>query len=173
MTGHPTLTAVAEALLAAREVLGTQLRGLEKRLRDQAREDARTRLLMTAPGVGAIVALTFVAAVDDPGRFRSSRSVGAHFGLTPKRYRSGEMDVAGRISKIGDAGVRTMLYEAANVILTRPVKGSALKSWAARLAARAGMRKAKVALARKLAVVLHRMWADGKPFAAGRAAAAA
>jgi transposase len=173
VTGHPTLTAVAEALLAAREALGTQLRGLEKRLRDQAREDARTRLLMTAPGVGAIVALTFVAAVDDPGRFRSSRSVGAHFGLTPKRYQSGEMDVAGRISKIGDAGVRTMLYEAANVILTRPVKGSALKSWAARLAARAGMRKAKVALARKLAVVLHRMWADGKPFAAGRAAAAA
>ena len=106
---------------------------------------------MTAPGVGAIVALTFVAAVEDPGRFRSSRSVGAHFGLTPKRYQSGEMDVAGRISKIGDAGVRTMLYEAANVILTRPVKGSALESWAARLAARAGMRKAKVALARKLA----------------------
>jgi transposase len=152
-------------------VLGTQLRGLEKRLRDQAREDARTRLLMTAPGVGAIVALTFVAAVDDPGRFRSSRSVGAHFGLTPKRYQSGEMDVAGRISKIGDAGVRTMLYEAANVILTRPVKGSALKSWAARLALRAGMRKAKVALARKLAVVLHRMLADGRPFAAERAAA--
>jgi transposase len=172
VAGHPTLTAVAEALLAAREVLGEQLRGLERRLRDQAREDARTRLLMTAPGVGAIVALTFVAAVDDPGRFRSSRSVGAHFGLTPKRYQSGETDVAGRISKVGDAGVRTMLYEAANVILTRPVRGSALKSWAARLAARAGMRKAKVALARKLAVVLHRMLADGTPFAAERAAAA-
>ena len=100
---------------------------------------------MTTPGVGMIVALTFVAAVDDPGRFRSSKAVGAHFGLTPKKYQSGETDVTGRISKIGDAGVRTALYEAANIILTRPVKGSALKSWAARLAVRAGMRKAKVA----------------------------
>jgi transposase len=173
VAGHPTLTAVAEALLAAREVLGEQLRGLEKRLRDQAREGRRARLLMTAPGVGVIVALTFVAAIDDPARFRSSKAVGAHFGLTPRKYQSGETDVTGRISKIGDAGVRTMLYEAANIILTKPVKGSALKSWAARLAARAGMRKAKVALARKLAVVLHRMLADGTPFAAERAAAAA
>jgi transposase len=171
--GHPTLTAVAEALLAAREVLGAQLRGLEKRLRGQAREDQRTRLLMTTPGVGTIVALTFVAAVDDPGRFRSSKAVGAHFGLTPKKYQSGETDVTGRISKIGDVGVRTALYEAANIVLTRPVKGSALKSWAARLAVRAGMRKAKVALARKLAVVLHRMLADSKPSTAARAAAAA
>ncbi len=173
VAGHPTLTTVAEALLAGREVLGEQLRKLEKRLRDQAREDERTRLLMTTPGVGVIVALTFVAAVDAPGRFRSSKAVGAHFGLTPKKYQSGETDVTGRISKVGDAGVRTALYEAANVILTRPVKGSGLKSWAARLALRAGMRKAKVALARKLAVVLHRMLADGKPFAAERAAAAA
>jgi transposase len=171
--GQPTLTAVAEALLAARETLGAQLRDLEKRLRDQAREDRRARLLMTTPGVGVIVALTYVAAVDDPTRFRSSKAVGAHFGLTPKRYQSGETDVTGRISKIGDAGVRTALYEAANVILTRPVRGSALKSWAARIANRAGMRKAKVALTRKLAVVLHRVLADGTPFAAERAAAAA
>ena len=171
--GHPTLTAVAEALLAARDVLGAQLRGLDKRLCKQAREDNRARLLMTAPGVGVIVALTFSAAVDDPCRFRSSKRVGAHFGLTPRKYQSGETDVTGRISKIGDAGVRTALYEAANVILTRPVKGSELKSWAARLAKRAGMRKAKVALARKLAVVLHRMLKDGTPFAASRAAAGA
>jgi transposase len=173
VAGHPVLTVVAEALLAAREALGEQLRGLETRLRDQAREDERARLLMTAPGVGVIVALTFTAAVDDPGRFRSSKALGAHFGLTPRKYQSGETDVTGRISKIGDAGVRTALYEAANIVLTRPVKGSALKSWAARIAARAGMRKAKVALARKLAVVLHRMLADGKPFSAERAAAAA
>jgi transposase len=170
--GHPTLAAIAEALLAARETLGEQLRGLERRLRDQAREDERARLLMTTPGVGVIVALTFVAAVDDHARFRSSKAVGAHFGLTPRKYQSGETDVTGRISKVGDAGVRAMLYEAANVILTKPVKGSALKSWAARLAVRAGMRKAKVALARKLAVVLHRMLADGTPFMAERAAAA-
>ena len=171
--GHPTLTVVAEALLAAREALGDQLRGLEKRLRHQAREDERARLLMTTPGVGVIVALTFAAAVDDPARFRSSKAVGAHFGLAPRKYQSGETDVTGRISKIGDGAVRTMLYEAANIVLTRPVKGSALKSWAARIAARAGMRKAKVALARKLAVVLHRMLADGTPFAAERAAATA
>ena len=120
-----------------------------------------------------LVALTYAAAVDDPARFRSSKAARAHFGLTPKKYQSGETDVTGRISKIGDAGVRTALYEAANVILTRPVKGSSLKSWAMRVAKRAGMRKAKVALARKLAVVLHRMLADGTEFVAGRAAAKA
>jgi len=124
-------------------------------------------------GPGAVIALTFVAAIDDPARFRSSKTVGAHFGLTPKKYQSGETDVTGRISKIGDAGVRTMLYEAANVILTKPVKGSLLKSWAMRLALRAGMRKAKVALARKLAVVLHRMLADDTEFLAEKAATAA
>jgi transposase len=171
--GHATLTAIAEALLAARETLGAQLWALEKRLRHQAREDEQAQLLMTVPGVGVIVALTFAAAVDNPGRFRSSETVGAHFGLTPKKYQSGETDVTGRISKIGDAGVRTALYEAAHIILTRPVKGSALKSWAARIANRAGMCKAKVALARKLAVVLHRMLVDGTPFVAERAAAAA
>ena len=107
------------------------------------------------------------------GRYKSSRATGAHFGLTPKKYQSGETDVTGRISKIGDVSVRTALYEAANVILTRPVKGSTLKSWAMRLAKRAGMRKAKVALARKLAVVLHRMLVDGTTFVAEKAAALA
>ena len=95
--------------------------------------------------------------------------VGAHFGMTPKKYQSGEIDVTGRISKMGDKGVR---YEAAHVILTTPVKGGALKSWAAKLARRAGMRKAKVALARKLAVILHRMLADGSVFDVTKAAAA-
>jgi transposase len=173
VAGHPTLLLVAEALLAARGALGEQLSKLEKRVRSLARDDRRVRRLMSAPGVGAVVALTFVAAIDDPARFRSSKAVGAHFGLTPRKYQSGETDVTGRISKIGDAGVRTMLYEAANVILTRPVKGSLLKSWAMRLAMRAGMRKAKVALARKLAVVLHRMLADDTEFLANKAATAA
>jgi transposase len=173
VAGHPTLLAVTEALLVARAALSEQLSKLEKRVRSLARDDRRVRRLMSAPGVGAIVALTFVAAIDEPARFRSSKAVGAHFGLTPKKYQSGETDVTGRISKIGDADVRTMLYEAANVILTKPVKGSLLKSWAMRLAARAGMRKAKVALARKLAVILHRMLADGTEFVAGKAATAA
>jgi transposase len=170
---HQTLLVIAEALLTTRATLQEQLRGLEKRVRSAAREDARTRLLMSVPGVGAVVALTYVAAIDDPARFRSSKAAGAHFGLTPRKYQSGETDVTGRISKVGDAGVRTALYEAANVILTRAVKGSSLKSWGMRLAARAGMRKAKVALARKLAVVLHRMLANGTTFIANKAAAKA
>ena len=169
---HPTLAAIGEALLSARDELSRQFSWFEAQVRSLARQNAKTRLLMSTPGVGAIVALTFVAAIDDPARFRSSRMVGPHFGLTPRKYQSGEMDVTGRISKIGDVGVRTALYEAANVILTRPVKGSRLKSWAMRVAGRAGMRKAKVALARKLAVVLHRMLADGTAFDATLAAAA-
>ena len=171
VAGHATLSTVAEAMLAARDTLFSEWQKLEKRLRSLARDDERVRRLMTTPGVGTIVALTYVSAVDDPGRFRSSKTVGAHFGLTPRKYQSGETDVTGRISKIGDGGVRTALYEAANVILTRPVKGSTLKSWGMRLAARAGMRKAKVALARKLAVVLHRMLVDGTSFLADKAAA--
>jgi transposase len=173
VAGHVTLMAIADALLLARSTLGEQLGKLQKRLVSLARDDTRARLLMTTPGVGVLVALTYVAAIDDPGRFKSSKATGAHFGLTPKKYQSGETDITGRISKIGDAGVRTALYEAANVILTRPVKGSLLKSWAMRVAKRAGMRKAKVALARKLAVVMHRMLVDGTPFAAEKAAAAA
>jgi transposase len=171
--GQATLAAVATALLAVHEALRREFDGLDKRARALARADGRVRLLMSAPGVGAIVALTYVAAIDDPARFRSSKGVGAHFGLTPKRHQSGEKDIAGRISKIGDASVRTVLYEAANVILTRPIKGGGLKSWAMRLAKRAGMRKAKVALARKLAVVLHRMWRDATRFVFDRGTGAA
>lgn len=173
VVGHARLAEVAEALLAVRGVLVRAFQGFEGRVRALARTDERTRLLMTTPGVGVIVALTYVSAIDDPSRFRSSQMVGAHFGLTPRKYQSGETDVSGRISRIGDRGVRTALYEAANVILTRPVRGSALKRWALRVAKRAGMRKAKVALARKLAVVLHRMLVDGTSFDADKAAAAA
>ena len=114
--GHPTLLAVADALLLARATLGEQLGKLQKRLVSLARDDMRARLLMTTPGVGVLVALTYVSAIDDPARFRSSKATGAHFGLTPKKYQSGETDVTGRISKIGDASVRTALYEAANVV---------------------------------------------------------
>jgi transposase len=170
--GHTTLTVIVRALLAARAILEREFQGFEKRVRALARADERARLLMTTPGVGAIVALTYASAIDDPKRFTSSRQVGAHFGLTPRKYQSGETDVTGRISKIGEGQVRAVLYEAANIILTRPVKGGALKSWATRVASRAGMRKAKVALARKLAVILHRMLASGMSFVAEKAAAA-
>src|SRR6202521_3602370 len=148
VAGHPTLEVVADAMLAARTTLLGEFNGFEKRVRTMARSDARVRLLMSAPGVGPIVALTYVSGVDDPARFKSSKDVGAHFGLTPRKYQSGETDVTGPISKIGDAGVRAVLYEAAHVILTRPIRGGALKSWAARIAKRAGMKTAKVALAR-------------------------
>src|SRR6516165_5591191 len=168
---HPALKAIAKALLTVHEVLLKELNRFENQVRKLARSDARARLL-TTPGVGPIVGLTYVAAIDDPARFSSSKMVGAHFGMTPKKYQSGEIDVTGRISKMGDKNVRAALYEAAHVILTTPVKGGALKSWAAKLARRAGMRKAKVALARKLAVILHRMLADGSVFDVTKAAAA-
>ena len=173
VAGHATLEVIGKALLAVHEALLRELKSFEKRVRTMARDDKRVRLLMSAPGVGAVVGLTYVAAIDDPGRFKSSRQVGPHFGLTPKKYQSGEKDVSGRISKIGDASVRTVLYEAANIILTRPIMGAGLKSWGMKLARRAGMKKAKVALARKLGVILHRMWVDGTPFAAHKAGSTA
>ena len=154
-------------------MLEQEFKAIEKRLYRLARANAPSRRLMTTPGVGAIVALTFAAAIDDPARFRSSRMVGAHFGLTPRKHQSGETDVPGRISRSWDHSVRVALYEAANVILTRAVTGSDLKSWALCVAKRAGMKKAKVALARKLAVVLHRMLADGTTFMASKVAPSA
>jgi transposase len=160
--GHPNLATIAASMLAVRATLRRELDGFEKRLRSLARSDTRARLLMTTPGVGTIVALTYAAAIDDPSRFKASKIVGAYFGLTPTKYQSGETDRDGRISKIGDESVRAALYEAAHV---KPVKGCTdLKSWAMRIAKRAGMKKAKVALARKLAVIMHRMLADGTTF---------
>jgi transposase len=165
VTGHPSLQVIADALLAVHAVLLREFNGFEQRVRIMARADAKAELLMSTPAVGPIVALTYACGVDDPARFKSSKQAGAHFGLTPRKYQSGETDYTGRISKIGDAGVREALYQAAHVMLTKPVKGCAdLKSWAMRIARRAGMRKAKVALARKLAVILHRMLADRTPF---------
>jgi transposase len=165
VAGHASLEVVATALLAVRAVLLREFTAFEKRVRSMARSDARARLLISVPGVGAIVALTVASAIDDPARFKSSKSVGAHFGMTPKKYQSGETDISGRISKIGDGSVRTAAYEAAHIILTKPLKGCAkLKSWGMRLANRAGMKKAKVALARKLTVIMHRMLADGTTF---------
>lgn len=165
VAGHPALEAIATSLLAVHDVLLREFNGFERRVRTMARSDARARLLMSTPAVGPIVALTYAAAIDDPARFKSSKIAGAHFGLTPKKYQSGQTDYTGRISKIGDAAVREALYQAANVMLTKPVKGCPqLKSWAMRIARRAGMSKAKVALARKLAVIMHRMLANGTAF---------
>lgn len=165
VAGHPGLELMARALLEVHAVLRREFNGLDKQVARLARSHPQARLLMTTPSVGPIVALTYASAVDDPKRFRSSKATGAHFGLTPKKYQSGETDYTGRISKIGDASVREALYQAAHVMLTKPVRNcAALKGWAMRIARRAGMRKAKVALARKLAVILHRMLADATPF---------
>lgn len=164
--GNPTLIEAIEPMLAAREALAAQYAILDKKLRDKARSDVVCRRLMTVPGVGAIVAMTFRAAIDDPARFRSSKSVGACFGLTPRRYQSGEMDRNGAITKAGDASARAALFEAAHVMMANTVKWTRLKSWAMRVAARRGARRAKVALARKLAVIMHRMWVDETEFRA-------
>jgi transposase len=172
VAGQCHLEMIAQALLAVRAVLRKEFAAFEKQARKMARTDARTRLLMSTPAVGPIVALTYASAIDDPSRFKSSKQAGAHFGLTPKKYQSGETDYTGRISKIGDGSVRTALYEAAHIMLTKPLKGcSQLKSWAMRIARRAGMSKAKVALARRLAVIMHRMLADATPFNPAAAAA--
>jgi transposase len=171
--GHEMLGTVIGAMLQARDGLRAEFVRLHRRMLAIVRDDAVCRRLMTAPGVGALVAVTFKTAVDDPGRFRTAEAVGAHFGLTPKRYQSGETDVTGGISKVGDAMVRTALYEAANVMLTRTSRVSALKRWAVEVAKRRGAKRAKVALARKLAGVLHRMWANAADFRWGKEEAAA
>ncbi len=163
--GHPNLRTIAQALLRARAVLLAEFKAFEKHVRQASRLDAQARLLMSTPAVGPVVSLTFASAIDDPSRFTSAKQAGAHFGLTPKKYQSGETDYSGRISKIGDASVREALYQTAHLILTKPIKGCAhLKSWAMRIAKRAGINKAKVALARKLAVILLRMLKDSMPF---------
>jgi len=164
VSGHPALQIIAGSLLAVREVLLREFRGYEKRVRTMARHSEDARLLMSTTGVGAVISLTYVSAIDDPKRFKNSKQVGAHYGMTSKRYQSGATDYTGRISKIGDKSVRTALYQAAHIILTRPVKASALRNWAMQLAKRIGMAKAKVALARKLAVIMHRMLVERKPF---------
>ena len=151
-------------MLEARHALFASYRELDRRVKEAAGNEPVCMLLMTTPGVGAVTALHFKSAVDDPSRFSSSRTVAAHFGLTPRRFQSGETDNPGRISRAGDADVRAALYSAANSLLTRSRQPSSLKSWGLRLMRSKGRRRATVALARKLAVILHRMWANGSEF---------
>jgi transposase len=150
VTGHPMLEPIAAAMLQARASLRAEYGKLHRMLLAIVRDDAVCRRLMSVPGVGPVVAVTYKTAIDDPGRFRKSRDVGPYFGLTPSKYQSGEVDWTGRISKVGDAMVRTALFEAANVMLSRVTRFSALKAWALRVAKLRGLKRAKVALARKL-----------------------
>ena len=161
---RPELVAIVAPLLKAREAIEKQIDDLDHKVLKLARHDAQIRRFMTVPGIGPITALCFKATIDDPARFKRSRSVGAYIGLTSRRHASGEIDWSGRISKCGDAMLRSYLFEAAGVLLTRVPKWSTLKAWGMRLAKRNGLRKAKVAVARKLAVILHRMWVDRTEF---------
>jgi len=164
IAGKPALAAAVEPLLKAREALDRQIADLDRKVMRLARSAPQVRRFMTVPGVGPITALCYLATIDDPARFKKSRNVGAYVGLTTRRFASGEIDWTGRISKCGDAMLRSYLYEAANVLLTRVARWSALKAWGMRIAKRSSLSKAKVAVARKLAVVLHRMWIDGTEF---------
>jgi transposase len=136
-----------------------------------AKSDEITRRLMTVPGVGVVTALTFRHTIDDPSRFHSASSVGAYLGLTPRRNQSGETDINGKISRWGDGLLRFYLFEAATVLLHRTNKWSSLKVWGMKLAKRIGMKKAKVAIARKIAVILYCIWTDGTSFEWGTAKA--
>jgi len=159
-----TLSHALLPLLDARLVLYRSFRELDNRARHMAHEDPICQRLMSAPGVGFVTALTYKAAVDDPTRFKHSRTVAAHFGLTPRRFQSGEIDIEGHISRCGDREVRCTLYAAANAVLTRSAKWSSLKAWGMQLAKTRGHRRAVIAVARKLAVILHRMWLEETSF---------
>ena len=169
----PDLAVLIEPLLVVRRVLREQMAVLHRRLLAIVREDEVCRRLMTVPGVGPVVALTYRVTVDVPARFRHSRAVGAVLGPTPCKYQSGESDYTGAISKCGDEMMRVMLYEAAQILLVRSPRWSWLKAWAMQIARRRGLKKAIVALARRLAVIMHRIWMDGTEFRWTREVAAA
>ena len=162
--GVPELADIMEPLLAARRVLGEKFAKLHRKVLLLARDNEVCRRLMTIPGVGPVVSLAFISTVDVPARFRNSKAVGPSLGLTPVLNQSGESHRVGRISLCGDEAMRALLYEAAQVMLTRVQKWSWLKAWAMNIAKRRGQKKAIVALARRLAVIMHRMWSDGTEF---------
>ncbi|GAO55883.1 mobile element protein [Novosphingobium sp. MD-1] len=162
----PGLGDAITSLLAVRAELVEQIKEMDRRLRIITSQSQACEILMTIPGVGVQTSAAFAAAVDEAGRFRQSRDAGAYFGLVPRRHQSGELDWTGRITKQGDGTVRKLLYEAANSILTRSRETFALKTWAMKIAKRRGLKKARVALARRLAVIMHAMLRDGTLFQA-------
>jgi len=162
--GHPVMSSLVAKLAEVRRHIAMQVAALDREIRSLIRSEPTLKRLMTVPGVGPITALAFLSAVDDPTRFKHARDVGPYLGLTPTRYQSGETDRQGRISKCGDTFVRTCLYEAASVLLTRVKRFSPLRAWGLRLAKRMGGGKARIAVARKLAVILHCIWTDGTEF---------
>lgn len=164
LEGAPELEQIIRPLLTTWRHLREQIAVFDKAVLRQVRSDPVCRLLMTVPGIGALSSLAYVTTVEEPSRFARSRAVGAHLGLTPRRYQSGEIDRSGHISRCGDGLARTLMYEAAIVILHRVKRPLHLKAWAEAIEHRSGPGKARVALARKLAVILHSMWRSGQPF---------
>lgn len=167
----PQVMPLVDPLLTVLAAMLTALAGLTKQVMDLVKKETVCRRLMSVPGVGPITALAFRATIDRPDRFKRSRDVGAHLGLTPARYQSGETDIQGKISRCGDELARTALYEAAHTLLVRSKKWSSLRAWGMNVARHRGMARARVAVARKLAVILHRMWSDGAEFRWGKAPA--
>lgn len=170
---NATLAVIVEPLLLAWQALREQVANFDRQVILRAKTDIAAHRLMTIPGVGVIVSLAYIAVIDDPARFKRATSVGAYLGLTPRRYQSGEIDKAGSISKSGDGLLRSYLFEAANVLLSRDARSSKLKTWGLALASRIGMRRAKVAVARKLSIIMHRVWRDDRDFDWGDAPAGA
>jgi transposase len=173
MAALTELSAAIEPLLRVREGMRTERKALDRTLAAAARRSDVGRRLMTIPGVGPVTSLAYIATVDDPGRFGTSKAVGAHLGLTPRVYQSGEIDRSGQISKCGDRMMWHLLYEAASALMTRTRKWSRLRAWGVSVAKRRGMKRATVAVARKLAVIMHRIWVIGDEFDFGGPAAAA
>lgn len=161
--GNAMLETATNPMLRARASLRQELAGLEKLVRQIAQDDPVCLRLMTMPGVGAVVALTYRSAVDDPTRFTSSKNVGPWVGLTPTRNQSGERDVSSGITKAGDVNLRRALCQAATVMMNRG-RATWLRSWGAQVAKRRGRKRVMVALARRISVILHRMWVDGTAF---------
>jgi transposase len=167
--GAPRIEQCMEALLSGRREMQRQLANLHRDLLRLTANDEVCRRFMTIPGVGPVTALAFKTTIDDPARFRRSSDVGAHLGLTPRQHQSGETDLRGRISRSGDAFTRSALFTAAHVMLTRSRQWTSIQAWGVRIAKRSSLKKAKIAVARKLAVVMHRMWRDDAPFRWGAA----
>jgi transposase len=164
LDGAEAIAAIVMPLLEVWRTTRQRTAVLDRRVLAAARKSSECRLLMTMPGIGAVTATSFVAAVERPESFSHSRDVGAWLGLTPRRYQSGEIDYEGHISRRGDARLRALLYEAAMRLLTRVRADSALRQWGLALKKRIGFKRAAVALARKIAVALHAMWRSGAAF---------
>lgn len=160
----PALRSVTDHLLAVYDNVVAEEAKLDRKLRELARSDETVRRFMTVPGIGTVTALAYRHAIDDPSRFKSAQTVGAYLGMTPRRFQSGNIDIQGKVSKWGDRALRSYLYEAATVLLYRTKRRSQLKDWGEQLARRVGSKKAHVAVARKLAIILHCIWTDGTEF---------